>query len=160
MAKRRTYTYEWPRPMVTVDAAVFTFIKGGVHLLLIRRNKEPFKGKWALPGGFVEMDEELADASTRELKEETGLTGIKLEQLQAFGRIGRDPRGRNISVVFSGIAESGRTKIKAGDDAKEAKWFDINKLPSLGFDHDEVVRIAVKKLKSKKAFRQHFKNHS
>jgi 8-oxo-dGTP diphosphatase len=160
MAKRRTYTYEWPRPMVTVDAAVFTFIKGGVHLLLIRRNKEPFKGKWALPGGFVEMDEELADASTRELKEETGLTGIKLEQLQAFGRIGRDPRGRNISVVFSGIAESGRTKIKAGDDAKEAKWFDINKLPSLGFDHDEVVRIAVKKLKSKKAFRQHCKNHS
>lgn len=143
--------------MVTVDAAVFTFIKGRGHLLLIKRANEPFKDKWALPGGFVDMDEELADAVKRELREETGLVGIKLEQMRAFGHIGRDPRGRNISVVFFGIAEAGQTRIRAGDDAKEAKWFDINKLPSMGFDHDEVVRIAIRKLKRKRKYRQHYK---
>ncbi len=159
MGKRRKYTYDWPRPMVTVDAAVFAFIKGRAHLLLIKRAKEPFKGKWALPGGFVEMDEELTGAAARELAEETGLAGIKLEQLRAFGRIGRDPRGRNISVVFFGIAEPDQTRIRAADDAKEAKWFDINRLPSMGFDHDEVVRFAIKKLKRKRIYRQRRKNH-
>jgi 8-oxo-dGTP diphosphatase len=159
MGKHRKYIYDWPRPMVTVDAAIFDFTQNRARLLLIKRAKEPFKNKWALPGGFVEMNEELIDAAARELTEETGLAGIKLEQLRAFGKVGRDPRGRNISVVFFGIAGPDQTRIKAADDAKEAKWFDISKLPPMGFDHDEVVRIAIKKLKRKRIYQQLCKEH-
>jgi len=138
--------------MVTVDAAVFCFIEGRAHILLIRRAGEPFKGLWALPGGFVEMDEELKDAAARELEEETGITNIDLRQMQTFGRCGRDPRGRNISVVFMGIAqETGRPK--AGDDAASAGWFDIRKLPGgLAFDHSEVIKSAITRLEQKKSF--------
>ena len=88
MAKKGRYVYDWPRPMVTVDAAVFAFFGHRARLLLVRRGKEPFKGKWALPGGFIEIDEELEDAVARELAEETGLTGIRLEQMHTFGRCG------------------------------------------------------------------------
>ena len=147
MAKKGKYVYDWPRPMVTVDAAVFTFSGDKARVLLINRGKEPFKGKWALPGGFVDMDEELEDAIVRELAEETGLTTVQLEQMRTFGTVGRDPRGRMITIVFMGIATEGQDKIKAGDDAAEAQWFDIEKLPSnMAFDHDEVVRFAIEKL--------------
>ncbi|MDD5010917.1 MAG: NUDIX hydrolase, partial [Phycisphaerae bacterium] len=116
------------------------------RMLLIKRGNEPFKGQWAFPGGFVEIDEELEDASARELAEEAGLTGVKLEQLYTFGKCGRDPRGRNITVVFIGITKN--TKIKSGDDATEAKWFEIDKLPeNMAFDHDNVAATAIKKLK-------------
>ena len=149
MVENGKYVYDWPRPMVTVDAAVFTFSGDRTKVLLINRGKEPFKGKWALPGGFIDMDEELEDAVVRELKEETGLTGVRLEQMRTFGTIGRDPRGRMITIVFMGIATEGQDKIKAGDDAAEAQWFDIEKLPSnMAFDHDEVVRFAIEKLKT------------
>ena len=104
--------------MVTVDAVVFALGKGRTNVLLINRGKEPFKGRWALPGGFVGMDEELCVAAGRELAEETGLVGIELEQIGAFGKCGRDPRGRNISVVFMGIAGKDKTRVKAGDDAR------------------------------------------
>jgi len=148
MAKKGKYVYDWPRPMVTVDAAVFTFSGDKASVLLINRGKEPFKGKWALPGGFVGMDEELEDAVVRELEEEAGLTGIRLEQMRTYGTIGRDPRGRMITIVFMGIATEGQDKIKAGDDAAKALWFDIEEIPKdMAFDHDEVVRFAVKKLK-------------
>ncbi len=90
MAKKGKYTYDWPRPMVTVDAVVFAFFEGKAKLLLVNRKKEPYKGKWALPGGFVGIDEELEDAVARELAEETGLAGVKLEQMHTFGRCGRD----------------------------------------------------------------------
>jgi 8-oxo-dGTP diphosphatase len=152
MAKRGKYVYAWPRPMVAADAAVFGFFAGKWKLLLVNRKYEPFKGKWCIPGGFVNLDEELEDASARELKEETGLSGVKLEQMHAFGKVGRDPRGRVITVTFMGIAGRGQ-KIKAGDDAAEAKWFDIEKLPrDLAFDHNEVVKIAIGKLKRKKMY--------
>lgn len=155
MAKKGKYVYEWPRPMVTVDAAVFTFIGGTAKLLLIERGKEPYKGQWALPGGFIELDEELEDAIARELEEEAGLSGIELEQMRTFGTIGRDPRGRQITVVFMGIAEKGNNKIKAGDDAAKAMWFDIERLPkNIAFDHEEVSRFATGKLKRKKIYRQ------
>jgi 8-oxo-dGTP diphosphatase len=149
MAIKGKYIYEWPRPMVTVDAAVFDVSGDKIKMLLVNRGSEPFKGRWALPGGFIEMDEELQDAMARELEEETGLTGVKLEQLRTFGAIGRDPRGRTITTVFIGVVTDGQTKIKAGDDAAKAQWFDIENMPqNMAFDHDEVLKFAIKKLKS------------
>ncbi len=148
MNTKGKYVYDWPRPMVTVDAAVFTHSGDKTRVLLIKRGSEPFKGKWAVPGGFVNMDEELEDAVVRELAEETGLTGVHLEQMRTFGTVGRDPRGRQITIVFMGIATEDQTKLKAGDDAAQAKWFDIDELPEdMAFDHSEVVRFAIEKLK-------------
>jgi 8-oxo-dGTP diphosphatase len=145
MAENKKYVYNWPRPMVTVDAVVFDVSGASPKVLLIKRGNEPFKGQWAFPGGFVNMDEELEDAVARELAEETGLTGVKLTQLYTFGKCGRDPRGRNITVAFIGITKN--NKIKSGDDAAEAQWFDINKLPeNTAFDHNDVAVIAIGKL--------------
>lgn len=154
MAKKGKYVYEWPRPMVTVDAVVFRFAGGKVEMLLIQRGNEPYKGKWALPGGFVDMDEELEGAVIRELVEETGLTGVALEQMHTFGRCGRDPRGRQISVAFFGIAPVNTKKVKGGDDAEKAKWFDIENLPQeMAFDHDEVIKFGIRTLRRKGAYR-------
>jgi 8-oxo-dGTP diphosphatase len=153
MAKKGKYIYEWPRPMVTVDAVVCRFIRDNAQVLLIQRGNEPYKGKWALPGGFVDMDEELEDAAARELMEETGLTGVSLEQMHTFGRCGRDPRGRQISIAFFGIAPANTKKIKGGDDAVRAKWFDIEHLPAeLAFDHNEIIRFGIRTLKRKKTY--------
>ncbi|MDD5328181.1 MAG: NUDIX hydrolase [Phycisphaerae bacterium] len=154
MAKKGKYVYEWPRPMVAADSAIFRFFSGRARLLLVNRKYEPYKGKWCLPGGFVNLDEELIDAAARELAEETGLTGVRLEQVHAFGALGRDPRGRVITITFMGTITKGRNKPKAGDDAAKARWFDIEKLPEdLAFDHNEVVRLVIKKLKRKKIYR-------
>jgi 8-oxo-dGTP diphosphatase len=135
--------------MVAADAAVFGFFSGKVKLLLVNRRNEPFKGKWALPGGFVDIDEELEDAVGRELFEETGLTGVRLEQIHTFGMCGRDPRGRVITVTYMGIVMEGESKVQAGDDAAKAQWFDIEKLPEdLAFDHNTVVAFAIERLKA------------
>lgn len=153
MAKKGKYIYDWPRPMAAADVAVFWFSAGKARLLLISRKREPFKGKWALPGGFVDIDEEFDEAAARELAEETALTGVRLEQIHTFGGIGRDPRGRVITVVFMGIATKGANRIKAGDDAAKVWWFDIEKLPKdVAFDHNEVIRFAVGKLKRRKIY--------
>jgi 8-oxo-dGTP diphosphatase len=158
MAKKGKYIYDWPRPMVSVDAAVFSFFEGKAKLLLIKRGDEPFKGQWALPGGFVGIDEELDDAIARELFEEAGLSGIALEQMHTFGKPGRDPRGRQITIVFMGVASEKQRKIRAGDDAAKARWFDIEKLPKdLAFDHNEVVRCAIERLKKRKIYRLNLK---
>jgi 8-oxo-dGTP diphosphatase len=150
MNQKGKYVYDWPRPMVTVDAAVFAVTDAGIKLLLINRGHEPFKGQWAIPGGFIGIDEELDDAMARELAEETGLTGVNLEQMHTFGKPGRDPRGRQITVCYMGIIREGLDHIKAGDDAAKAQWFDINSLPpNMAFDHDEVARFAISRLKSK-----------
>ena len=141
MPEKKKYVYDWPRPMITVDAVVFDVSDGKPKLLLIKRANEPFKGKWAFPGGFVDMNEELQDAAARELAEEAGLTGIKLQQLHTFGKCGRDPRGRNITVAFIGITKN--SKIKSGDDATEAKWFEIDNLPPMAFDHNDVAAVAI-----------------
>ena len=148
MNKKSKYVYDWPRPMVTVDAVVFYVTEGAAKLLLINRKNDPFKDKWAIPGGFIGIDEELDDAVARELSEETGLTGVPLEQLHTFGKPGRDPRGRQITVAYMGIIKEGLDRIKAGDDAAEAQWFDINDLPpDMAFDHDLVARFAIERLK-------------
>ena len=147
MAPKGKYIYDWPRPMVTVDAVVFAFFKGKAKVLLIKRGNEPFKGKWALPGGFVGIDEELEVAAERELAEETGLVNVPLEQLHTFGRCGRDPRGRQVTIAFMGIAREGLDRIKAGDDAAEVRWFDIEKLPKdMAFDHNEIAELGSKRL--------------
>ena len=151
--KKGKYVYDWPRPMVTVDAVIFAVIDDYVKLLLIKRKNDPFKGQWAIPGGFIGIDEELDNAIARELAEETGLTGVSLEQMHTFGKPGRDPRGRQITVVYMGIITDGLDRIKAGDDAQEAQWFDINSLPcdNMAFDHDAVTKFAIERLKAKLA---------
>lgn len=143
MAKKSKYIYNWPRPMVTVDAIVFKLSSPVSQVLLIKRACPPFAGKWAFPGGFVEMDEELEDAAARELAEETSLKNIKLQQMRTFGNCGRDPRGRNITVAFIGVTQEENTGIKGGDDAAQAQWFAIDELPEMAFDHNEVAKIAI-----------------
>ena len=149
MAEKGKYIYDWPRPMVTVDAVVFAYAGDKAEVLLIERKHEPFKGLWAVPGGFIEIDEELEDAVARELAEETGLTGVKLEQMRTFGKCGRDPRGRQITIAFTGLATAEQRKTtRGGDDAAKAQWFDIEKLPdSMAFDHNEMVRLAIETLR-------------
>jgi 8-oxo-dGTP diphosphatase len=140
------YTYEYPRPMVTVDAVVFRMNENSTEVLLIQRGHFPFKGMWALPGGFVDMEETLEEAIVRELEEETGLKVVELTQLHAYSEIHRDPRGRNISITFFGLAGSDNTSIKAGDDAADARWFPIDQMPELAFDHKKVVKLALSKI--------------
>ena len=139
------YQYRYPRPALTVDAVVFKKEDDDTFVLLIQRKNPPYKSKWALPGGFVDMDETLEAAAARELHEETGLSGVVLKQLQAFSALERDPRGRTVSVVFWGILTSDNT-VSAGDDAAEVQWFNIKNLPPLAFDHREVLDAALQKL--------------
>ena len=147
MVQKGKYIYDWPRPMVTVDAAVFSFAESRAKILLIKRNNEPFKGKWALPGGFVEMDEQLGAAAARELAEEAGVTGIELKQVHTFGSPDRDPRGRNITILFMGVVPDELPEIKAGDDAIEAEWFDVDDVPAeMAFDHNQEAAMAIEKL--------------
>ncbi len=139
-----SYTYKYPRPALTVDCLIFRK-EPVLQLLLIQRKFPPFENNWALPGGFVEMEEDLIEAAKRELNEETGLDGIDLFQLQTFGKPGRDPRGRTISVVFWGESANEKSVI-AGDDAQKARWFTISKLPKLAFDHEEILKLGFKNI--------------
>ena len=140
------FTYEYPRPAVTIDCMIFHKTGDHYHLLLIKRDKPPFEDKWAFPGGFVEIDENLEEAAYRELHEETNMTGITLHQLHTFGKVERAPRGRTISVVYYGFVNKGNSSTQAGSDARETKWFPINDLPELAFDHDEIVQHAIQRL--------------
>lgn len=158
MSKKGKYVYEWPRPMVAADAAVFRFVGGKVKLLLVQRKNDPFKGKWALPGGFVNIDEEAEGAAARELREETGLVRVPLEQIYTFGKCGRDPRGRVFTVTFMGIATERQRKVTAGDDAAKARWFDVERLPrDLAFDHNDVTKFVIGRLKRKGIYRRNIK---
>ena len=132
------YTYPYPRPMVTVDAVVFASGPGGPQVLLIQRARDPFAGAWALPGGFVDMDEPLDAAAARELAEETGLHHVPLRQFHTYGDPGRDPRGRTISVAHVATVETA-PPVTAQDDAAAARWFPLDALPPLAFDHATIV---------------------
>lgn len=151
MAVKGEYLYEWPRPMVTTDALVFGFDIDCVKVLLIKRGQEPFTCSWAVPGGFLEMDEDLVASAARELHEETGLSDMKLNELACFGKPERDPRGRLITVVFWGTCKLSDviTQTEAGDDAAEAKWFTFEQLDGLdfAFDHRQMVELGIKRLK-------------
>lgn len=139
------YTYQYPRPAVTTDTIL---ISNKNTVLLIERGHEPYKGKWALPGGFIDMDEPLEKACQRELEEETGLHVAELKQFKAFGAVGRDPRHRTISVVFYAFLEN-EPLPKAGDDAVKAKWFPIDELPELAFDHGLILEEFQKEILGK-----------
>jgi len=135
----KTYTYNYPKPSVTTDCIIIKTVDDKNEVLLIKRRHNPFAGKWALPGGFVENHEDLEDGAKRELEEETGLTNLELHQFKTYGTPGRDPRGHTISVVYYGIINNNSIGMKAGDDAEEAAWFDLNQLPPLAFDHDQIL---------------------
>ncbi len=140
------FSYPYPRLAVTVDAVVFHKEDSGWNVLLIQRKFPPFEKQWALPGGFLNMNETLEDAVERELQEETGLKGVRFKQFHAFSGIDRDPRHRTITVAFWGILNS-HDEIIADSDAMDAKWFPIDHLPTLAFDHKEIVEIGIKKFK-------------
>ncbi|HEY3373332.1 MAG TPA: NUDIX hydrolase [Prolixibacteraceae bacterium] len=129
------YTYQYPRPSVTVDAILLSKLNS---VLLIQRGGEPFKDKWALPGGFIELDESLEAACHRELEEETGVRVEDLKQFKAYGSVDRDPRGRTISVIFYSFQDE-ETSPQAGDDAANAQWFQLDQLPELAFDHQLIL---------------------
>lgn len=143
------FTYQYPRPALTVDCVVFGFDEGELKVLLIQRDLEPFAGKWALPGGFVHVDETVDDAARRELREETGVTDVYLEQLYTFGELNRDPRERVVSVAYYALVALGRHTPKADTDARSAAWFCVADLPSLAFDHDQILAMAIQRLKGK-----------
>lgn len=128
--------------LVTVDAVIFGMQgKNRTHILLVQRKNEPFKGQWAFPGGFVEEEEDLPEACVRELQEETGLDFAtdKLYQIGAFGTPGRDPRGRTVTIAFYG--ESEKQEVKGADDATQAQWWPLDELPSLAFDHQDILKV-------------------
>src|SRR5262249_36665381 len=134
--------------LVTVDIVVFTIIEQRLHVLLIRRLTDPFRGSFALPGGFVLEKESLDDAAARELREETGVNQVFLEQLYTFGAPDRDPRGRVITAAYYALIPSTKS-LHAGSDAEAAKWFDVEKLPDLAFDHMEILTYAHQRLRNK-----------
>lgn len=134
----KTYTYNYPKPSVTTDCILLKQTKH-TDILLIKRKHDPFIGKWALPGGFVEIDEDLEEGAKRELLEETGIDNIQIMQFKTYGKPGRDPRGRTISVVFFGYVKDNENEIIAGDDAAEVSWFNLDRLPPLAFDHAMIL---------------------
>lgn len=143
------YKYEYPHPAVTVDVVIFTIRNDELKVLLIKRAMEPFNGQWALPGGFVGMEESLPDAAKRELREETGVDAAYLEQLYTFGEPKRDPRERVISVAYYALMPSDALEIKAASDAEGVGWFGIDDLPKLAFDHPEILDMALERLAAK-----------
>ena len=144
------YSYPYPRPALTVDVVVFTLRESRLHVLLIRRAENPFAGMWALPGGFVKMEEPLEEAAYRELEEETGLREAYLEQLYTYGNPQRDPRGRVVTVAyFALIPADAPVLAEGGVEVSQADWFPVEELPSLAFDHADIVAYALRRLRYK-----------
>lgn len=144
-----TVSYEYARPALTVDIVVFALDRESLQVMLIERDLQPFKGEWALPGGFVHVDETLEEAARRELEEETGLQQIYLEQLYTFGQVDRDPRERVVTVAYYALVNLEGHEIHASSDARRAAWFALDDLPSLAFDHAEILKTAHHRLQGK-----------
>lgn len=144
------YTYKYPKPSITVDCVVFGLDEAQhLKVMLIQRGVAPYEDIWALPGGFVKLDESIDTAAARELKEETGIERVFLEQLYTFGEVNRDPRDRVITVAYYALINIGEYAVKAMTDAKNAEWFPTEKLPALAFDHEKILQVAKERLKGK-----------
>jgi len=140
---------DYPRPSVTVDVIIFTLRDNDLQALLVKRGHPPFEGMWAIPGGFVGIDESLEEAALRELEEETGVRDVYLEQLYTFGNPGRDPRGRVITVAYFALVPADAVQLRSGDDAAETRWWSVYDLPPLAFDHADILAYALKRLRYK-----------
>lgn len=149
MTEEMKYCYKYPHPAVTTDCVVFGFDGSGLSILLIQRGIEPFKGKWALPGGFIHMDETAEEGARRELEEETGVKDIFIEQLQAFSGVDRDPRERVITIAFCALVRQKDYNVIGGDDAAEARWFPLDDVPELAFDHETILKYAQEHLRQR-----------
>lgn len=141
------YSYKHPHPSVTTDCVIFGFDGTKLQVLLVERGIDPYKGKWAFPGGFIKMNESCEEGALRELKEETGLTNTYIEQFHTFSEPNRDPRERVITVAYYALVRI--QDVKAGDDATKAEWFALDKVPQLAFDHDRILRTALKHLRER-----------
>jgi len=142
-----TFTYKYARPAITADCVLLAREEGELKVLLIQRRNDPFKGQWAFPGGFAEIGESLEETACRELEEETGLTNITLEQLQTFSRPDRDPREHVITVVYYALVDPRDHQAHAASDACKVAWFNIDDLPGLAFDHDEILSVAINRIR-------------
>lgn len=145
--EEKKYCYKYPHPAVTTDCVIFGFDGSELQVLLIERGIEPFKGKWAFPGGFLNMDETAGEGALRELKEETGLENAYIEQFNTYSDPGRDPRERVITIAHYALVRI--QEVKGGDDAAKAQWFPIDEVPQLAFDHDKILRDAMRKLRER-----------
>ena len=144
---KKLHTYKYPRPAVTTDIVIFSIHDDELQVVLIERGKSVFQGEWALPGGFLRENEDLKECALRELREEVGISAdqlstLPLRQIGAFGTPGRDPRGHTVTVAFMTIAPLDKHALYAGSDAKRAKWFPVDRLPSLAFDHADILACA------------------
>lgn len=144
------YCYKYPHPSVTADCVIFGFDGVSIKVLLIQRGIEPYKGKWAFPGGFMQIDETVEECARRELEEETGLKNASVEQFYTFSDVNRDPRERVITVAHYALVRL--SEVKGGDDAASAQWFAESEIPSLAFDHDRILRMARNCLKERICF--------
>jgi 8-oxo-dGTP diphosphatase len=141
---------KYDRPSVTVDVVIFTLLERELNVLLVQRKRWPYEGYWAIPGGFINMDESLDSAARRELEEETGVRDVYLEQLYTFGNPRRDPRTRVISVAYFALVSSDTQSIRSSDESTEVRWFPIRRLPGqLAFDHEAILASAMDRLRSK-----------
>jgi 8-oxo-dGTP diphosphatase len=143
---------KYDKPSVTTDIVIFTISNKTIRVLLVKRGEWPFKGELALPGGFVRMNENILDTAKRELKEETGVHDIYLEQLYTFGDVGRDPRTRVITIAYLALVDSTKIILNATTDVTQALWVDVSKLPKLAFDHNKLIEYAVERLKAKLSY--------
>ncbi|WP_286863069.1 MULTISPECIES: NUDIX hydrolase [Sphingobacterium] len=146
---QKKYTYDYPRPAVTVDCVIFGFEKNQLKLLLTKRAIEPYLGKWAFPGGFIREDETADECALRKLSEEAGLSNIFLEQLYTFSELNRDPRGRVISVAYFALVKPTEYTLEAGLDIDAVQWFSLEEVADLAFDHQQILSVAVERLKGK-----------
>ena len=146
------YTYQYPHPAVTTDCVIFGYdLREGLSILLVQRGIDPFKGRWAFPGGFLRMDEDADTGARRELLEETGFEAESITQFGAFTAVDRDPRERVITIAYLALVRKG--DVQGGDDAADARWFPVTAVPPLAFDHDRILRIALERLKEQIHFR-------
>ena len=143
------FSYEYPRAALTVDCVVFGLDEDDLQVLLIQRDLPPFEGDWALPGGFVRLEESLEEAARRELQEETGIENVFLEQLYTIGTVDRDPRERVVTVAYYALVNLSDHRVQAATDARNAAWFAVDDVPTLAFDHPEILEMAHERLRGK-----------